>query len=78
LSKPGEVVNHNGVSIIGHHNVPSRLSANASALYSKNLQNLLALIIDAEGNLAINNDDDIIKGIALTRDGAIIHPNFAK
>lgn len=78
LSQAGEVVNHNGVSIIGHRNVPSRLSANASSLYAKNLQNLLALIIDGEGHLAINNDDDIIKGIALTRDGAIIHPNFAK
>lgn len=76
LSKVGEVVNHNGVIIVGHRNLPSRLSANASSLYSKNLQNLLALIIDKDGNLAINADDDIIKGIALTRDGAIIHPNF--
>ncbi len=76
LSKAGEVVNHNGVLIVGHKNVPSRLAANASALYSKNLQNLLALIIDKDGNTAINWDDDIVKGIALTKDGAIIHPNF--
>ncbi|MDB5492577.1 MAG: transhydrogenase alpha subunit [Micavibrio sp.] len=76
LSKVGEIVNHNGVIIVGHRNVPSRLAANASSLYSKNLQNLLGLIIDKDGNLAINAEDDIIKGIALTRDGAIIHPNF--
>ena len=76
LSKPGEVVNHNGVLIVGHKNVPSRLAANASALYSKNLQNLLGLIVDKDGKLAVNWDDEIVKGIALTKDSAIIHPNF--
>lgn len=76
LTEAGKVVTRHGVHIVGHRNVPSRLAANASALYSKNLYNLLALIIDKDGHLAINWDDDIIKGIALTRDGAIIHPNF--
>lgn len=76
VSRPGEVVVHNGVFIVGHRNVPSRLAANASSLYAKNLQNLLGLIIDKDGNLAVNAEDDIIKGIALTRDGIIIHPNF--
>ena len=79
LSKPGEVVEKYGVKIVGHRNVPSRLSTNASSLYAKNLLNLLALVIDKEsGKLAIDWDDDIIKGIALTKDGKVIHPNFAK
>lgn len=77
LTEAGHVAVRHGVHIVGHKNVPSRLAANASALYAKNLQNLLALIIDKDGNLAVNWDDDIIKGIALTRDGAIIHPNFS-
>ena len=77
LTEAGKVIVKHGVHIIGHYNVASRLAANASALYSKNLFNLLGLIIDKDGNLAINWDDDIIKGIALTRDGAIIHPNFS-
>ncbi|MBI2234208.1 MAG: Re/Si-specific NAD(P)(+) transhydrogenase subunit alpha [Micavibrio aeruginosavorus] len=77
LTEPGHVAVKHGVHIVGHMNVPSRLAANASALYAKNLQNLLALIIDKDGNLAVNWDDDIIKGVALTRDGAIIHPNFS-
>jgi NAD(P) transhydrogenase subunit alpha len=64
------------VTIIGHKNVPSRIAGNASALYAKNLLNLLSLIIDKEKNLNINWDDDIIKGIALTRDGKVIHPIF--
>jgi NAD(P) transhydrogenase subunit alpha len=56
--------------------VPSRLSANASALYSKNLLNLLGLVLNKDGAKDIPWDDDIIKGVALTRDGALIHPQF--
>jgi NAD(P) transhydrogenase subunit alpha len=77
LSEAGKVINHNGISIIGHKNVPSRIAGNASALYAKNLLNLLMLIVK-DGELAINWDDDIIKGIALTRDGAVIHPIYAE
>ena len=79
LSVAGQVIVKNGVKIVGHINVPSRLATDASALYSKNLLNLVTLMIDKEkSELAVNWDDDIIKGIALTRDGKIIHPNFAK
>ena len=77
MSKPGEVINHKGVSIIGHLNVPSRLASDASALYARNLLNLLTLIIDKDKKaLQIDWDDDIIKGIALTRKGNIIHPAY--
>lgn len=77
LSKAGAVVEKYGVKIVGHRNVPSRLATNASALYAKNLLNLLNLIIDKEsGALNIDWEDDIIKGIALTKGGKIIHPNF--
>ena len=59
--------------------MPSRLAADASALYARNLLNLLTLIIDKEKKeLAINWDDEIVKGVALTRDGEVIHPQFAK
>ncbi len=76
LSEPGKVAEKYGVKIVGHLNVPSRIAADASALYAKNLLNLLNLIVK-NGALAINWDDDIIKGVALTRSGQIIHPNFA-
>ncbi|MGB0719555.1 MAG: Re/Si-specific NAD(P)(+) transhydrogenase subunit alpha, partial [Bdellovibrionales bacterium] len=77
LSKAGEVVVTNGVSIVGHKNVPSRLATNASALYAKNLLNLLQLVIDQDKKEAvINLEDEIIAGITLVKDGAIIHPNF--
>jgi len=78
-SKAGKVITVSGVKIIGHRNVPSRLATDASHLYAKNLLNLLNLIIDKEsGKLAIDWDDDIIKGIALTKDGKIIHPDFTE
>ncbi len=78
LSEAGKVVAKDGVMIVGHKNVPSRLATDASALYARNLLNLLGLVIDKESkSLVINWDDDVIKGITLTKDGAIVHPNFA-
>lgn len=78
LSKAGEVAEAHGVKIVGHLNIPSRLAADASSLYAKNLLNLLGLIIDKDkGALAIDWEDDIIKGVAMTKDGAVVHPQFA-
>ena len=75
LSKPGEIVEVNGVKIIGHYNVPSRVATDASALYAKNLLNFLTPLMDKEsGKLEINWEDEIITGTALTRDGKVVHP----
>jgi NAD(P) transhydrogenase subunit alpha len=76
-ARAGEVAVVNGVKIVGYNNVPGRLAASASALYSKNLYTFLESLIDKkEKKLAINWDDELVKGTALTRDGAVIHPNF--
>jgi NAD(P) transhydrogenase subunit alpha len=76
-AKLGGVTQTNGVKIVGYANVPGRLAASASALYAKNLLTFIETMIDKkEQKLAINWDDEIIKGTALTRDGAVIHPNF--
>ena len=73
----GEVAVVGGVKVVGHGNVPGRLAASATALYAKNLLTFLESLIDRkEKKLAINWDDEIVKGTALTRDGAIIHPSF--
>lgn len=78
LSRPGEVVEAGGVKIVGHRNVPSRLATDASALYAKNLLNLLGLVIDkTTGELAVNREDEILKAVTLTRDGTVVHPQFA-
>ncbi len=77
LSEVGQVVEKHGVKLVGHANVPSRLAADATSLYAKNLLNFLTLLIDKETKgLKINWEDEIVKGVALTRDGQIIHPNF--
>lgn len=78
LSEPGQMVEKHGVWIMGHRNVPGRLPADASALYARNLVNFLTPLIEGEsGVLKIDWNDEIIAGIALTRDGAVIHPAFA-
>ncbi len=76
--EPDAVAERNGVKIIGYRNVPGRLAATASSLYAKNLYAFLEILIDKKTKaLAVNWDDDIVKATALTRDGAIVHPNFA-
>ncbi len=76
-ARPGEVAIVNGVKIVGHLNVPGRVAASASALYAKNLLTFLETMIDKkEKKLAVNWDDEIVKGTLLTRDGVVVHPNF--
>jgi len=76
-SKPGEVVKTaNGVTIVGHTNYPSRVAVDASLLYAKNLLALLQSLHDKEKGVAVNWDDEIVKAIALTRDGQVVHPAF--
>ncbi|MFZ0526227.1 MAG: NAD(P)(+) transhydrogenase (Re/Si-specific) subunit alpha, partial [Xanthobacteraceae bacterium] len=66
-----------GVKIVGYRNVPGRLAATASNLYAKNLYAFLEILIDKKTKaLAVNWDDEIVKGTALTREGAVVHPNF--
>ncbi|QBR71427.1 NAD(P)(+) transhydrogenase (Re/Si-specific) subunit alpha [Beijerinckiaceae bacterium] len=78
LSKPGElVVTKNGVKIVGNLNVAGRLSATASALYAKNLLAFIETMIDPKTKtLAIKWDDELVKATLLTKDGALVHPNF--
>jgi NAD(P) transhydrogenase subunit alpha len=76
-AKPGEVVHAGDVKIVGYLNVPGRLAASASALYARNLVTFLETLINKKDKtLAINWDDELVKGTALTRDGAVVHPNF--
>jgi len=75
--KADAVTESGGVKIVGFSNVPGRLAATASSLYAKNLLAFLDVLIDKKTKaLAVNWDDDIVKATALTRDGAVVHPNF--
>src|SRR5687768_10422898 len=69
----GEVVERHGVRIVGHRNVPSRLAADASALYSRNLYNFLSAFWDREaGKVVLPDDDEIVKGVRLTQSGKVV------
>ncbi len=79
LSDPNKVVvTEGGVKVVAHPNVPSRLAAEASALYARNLYNFLELLIDKESHeLAIDWDDEIVKGTLVARGGKLVHPLLA-
>lgn len=74
LSTPGISFSENGVKIVAHSNMASRIPYNASQLYSKNLFNFLNLLINKEDNsLNINFDDEIIAASCLTCNGNIVN-----
>ena len=73
-AKAGEIVTtKNGVKIVGLLNWPSRMASDASNLFARNLRNFLPLVTAEDGSYAPDWDDEIIKGCALTKDGAVVH-----
>ncbi|MGV1014780.1 MAG: Re/Si-specific NAD(P)(+) transhydrogenase subunit alpha [Methyloceanibacter sp.] len=79
LAKPGEIAEHNGVRIFGKLNLPGSVPVNASSLYARNLQAFVEPLIDKEKkSLAIDWDDEIVKGTAIARDGAIVNAMIAE
>lgn len=77
LSRPGETLVVGGVTIVGTANLPGRVPADASALYAKNLQAFSALLVNKDGALAPDFDDEILKAACVTRGGEIVHPALA-
>ena len=74
LSKPDQVVDVNGVKVIGFTNLPGRIAADASALYARNLLALLPLLTGENAAFGPKWDDEIVKAAVLTKDGAVVHP----
>jgi NAD(P) transhydrogenase subunit alpha len=73
-SRPGEVVDVNGVKIIGQSNLPSQVARNATDMYANNLFNLVTEFWDAEEKvLNLDPEDEIIQACVITRDGAIVN-----
>ncbi len=77
-TRPGERVDtENGVAILGWRNWPGRIPVAASALYARNLFTFLSTFWDKEaGAPRLPADDEIVKGVLLTRGGAVVHPRF--
>ena len=76
-TKNDETVYYNGVSIIGNSRLSSDMPSDASKLYGKNILNFLQLIIDKDGNLNLNFEDDLVKGTCITHDGKITNEKVA-
>ncbi|MBN9003240.1 MAG: NAD(P)(+) transhydrogenase (Re/Si-specific) subunit alpha, partial [Rhizobiales bacterium] len=73
----GQTTEVDSVKIVGIPNLAGRVAASASSLYSKNLLSFIETMIDKSTKaLAVNWDDELVKATALTKDGAVIHPNF--
>jgi NAD(P) transhydrogenase subunit alpha len=79
LTRPGETyVTDNGVVIAAPLNVPSSMAEHASSLYARNVLSLLELMTGEDGALALDWDDEVIKGACVTRDGEIVHEGARK
>jgi NAD(P) transhydrogenase subunit alpha len=79
LTKAGEIVAHQGVRIMGEVNLPGAVPVNASSLYARNLLAFVEPMIAKETkDLAVNWDDELVKGTLIARDGAIVNAMIAE
>ena len=73
LTSPGETVVRHDVTIVSPLNLPAEMPEHASALYARNVQALLELLLDEQGELALDFDDEIVSGACIVRDGEIVN-----
>ncbi|HWL80904.1 MAG TPA: Re/Si-specific NAD(P)(+) transhydrogenase subunit alpha [Roseomonas sp.] len=80
LTVPGEAITtEGGVKILGWRNWPGRIPAAASALYARNLLTFLSTFWDKEASAPkLPQEDEIVRGVTLTRGGAVVHPMLAQ
>lgn len=77
LTQNDTTIHHNGVSIVGNSYLPATMPSDASKLYGKNILNFLQLIINKEGALNVNFDDELVKGTCVAHDGKITNERIA-
>ena len=76
LTRPDEIATVHGVTIVGFTNFPSRVATDATALYARNLYNFVATFFDKDRKLAVNFEDELVRGTLLAREGRLVHPLF--
>ena len=77
LTRPGETIVHNGVTILGPVNLPSAYPAHASQMFGSNVASFLKLLVK-DGALKIDLEDEIIRETLVTRDGSVVNPRIAE
>ncbi len=78
LTQPGETVVHNGVQIAGPVNLPSRAPYHASQMYATNVVNLLKLMVNKEGVLTIDQNDEIVRETLVTHGGKVVNSRVSQ
>ena len=73
LTRPGEIVEQNGVRIFGPLNLPSTIPYHASQMYAKNIATFLKYLVK-DGKLALNREDEIVRETLVTFEGEVVHP----
>tara|TARA_R110001606_G_scaffold347564_1_gene496867 strand:+ start:33291 stop:34526 length:1236 start_codon:yes stop_codon:yes gene_type:complete len=71
LTKAGETIVEHGVTIIGPTNVPSTVAFHASQMFGKNMENLLKLLLDDNGDLQLDFEDQIVAETVISHDGDV-------
>ena len=74
LTRPGETVEAGGVRILGPLNLPSTIPYHASQMYARNIATFLRHLLDKEGRLALNREDEIVRETLVTFGGEVVHP----
>lgn len=71
LTESGKTVDKHGVTIVGPENVPSSVSFHASQMFGKNMENLLNLLLDDNGDLQLDFEDEIVVETVISHDGDV-------
>jgi len=74
VTQAGEIVEENGVRVFGPINVASSIPYHASQMYAKNILTFLKYMLNKEGNLTLNREDEIVKETLVTHAGEVVHP----
>lgn len=78
LTKPGQTIVHNGVTIIGPEDLAGRVAVDASQMYARNISSLLSRMTGEDGEVALDFDDTIISEACITHDGRVTHPTVRR
>ncbi len=77
VTRPGETIDHGGVTIVGDTDLVSRVAHDASRMLARNVASFIDLITD-DGSLRLDFDDDIVAEACIARDGQIVHPRLVQ
>ena len=76
LTQPGQTVHQNGVTILGPVNLPAEVPYHASQMYAKNIATFLLHLLNKEGRIDLDRDDEILRETLVVRQGQIVHPRI--